>query len=74
MLPFLKKRNMPSVIISKTSDGIDDGSSAASDDEGLKQACSDILKAISAGDADQMAIALKAAFEICDSNDYEGEE
>jgi hypothetical protein len=68
MLPFIKKRNMASVIIRKDKDGdIDDGSDAAYADEGLKQACSDILRAISAGDADAMAGAFKAAFQLCDA-------
>lgn len=76
MLPFLKKRMMASVIIKKDKDGIDDGSSSMSEDEGLKQACSDILRSISAGDADQMASAFRAAFQICDSQpheEYDGE-
>lgn len=71
MLPFLKKRNMPTVVISKSDDSIDDGSSAASADEGLKQAFSDLMAAINSKDVDAGAMALKACFDMCDS--YEDE-
>ena len=69
LLPFLKnKRKETGVIVQERSP---DSPEAPSDESGLEAAASDIMAAISAGDAKALAGAIKAAFEICDSQPHE---
>ena len=74
MLPFFKKRLAPIVIAKQSEDGkISEEPQDDHADEGMKQAFTEMCKAIDAGDMDAGASALKSFFEIADS-DEEGEE
>lgn len=73
MLPFLKPRQVAGVIIAKRKP---DGGTVTEAPEGddmqpLEAACDDILRAIGAKDSKQLASAIQAAFEICDSQPHE---
>lgn len=72
-LPWLKKKmNTPmSSIVQKTDGSLEPMSE---DQEGLKAAAEDLLMAIESKNASQVASALQAAFEICDSYEPKGEE
>lgn len=73
MLPFLKPRNLAAIIITKQNP---EGKTEDQPDqsEGLKSAAADLLKAIAAQDADAVASALEAAYEICDQYDDDSED
>lgn len=73
MLPFLKPRQVAGVIIAKRKP---DGGTETQGQEGdemqpLEAACDDIQRALAAKDSKQLAEAIKAAFEICDSMPHE---
>lgn len=72
LLPFLKnKRKETGVIVQQRSPDMPE---QESDDNGLEAAAQDILSAISSNDSKALAMAIKAAFEICDSEPHvEGE-
>ena len=76
MLPFLKhKNNNAGVIVQKWDDktGQKDPNEQ-SDQDGIRAAAADLIKAISRQDEAAVAAALKAAFEILDSEPHnEGE-
>lgn len=66
LLPFLKNKHKKdaSVIVQERAP---DSPEEPSENEGLEAAAQDILSAISSNDAKSLAMALRAAFEICDS-------
>lgn len=67
MLPFIKK-NRPiaaATIVSRTPDGSTEDETM--DDEGLESCATDLLRAINTKDTTALASALRAAFEILDS-------
>lgn len=68
-LPFLQKRNIASIIMAKQTPtgSIEETKDTPKEDEGLIQASEDLLKAVAAKDAEAVAKALRAAFEMCDS-------
>lgn len=72
LLPFLKnKRKETGVIVQERSP---DQPADESEGDGLKAAAQDILSAISNNDSAALAMAIKAAFQICDSEPHvEGE-
>lgn len=78
MLPFLAPKKMVSVIVSQRGkndlhDVNSEVEAPGSDmDPGLQEAAEDMLRAIDTRSPMDLAKALKAAFEICDS--YEDEE
>lgn len=72
MLPFLKpKRKEGMVIEQRTPDGQADKSPEGSELDGVKAAAVDLIRAMHAKDEDGVAMALKAAFEILDSQPHE---
>lgn len=73
MLPFLKPKKAPGVIVAETihRDGKLDEHAEGEDMEGLRSAAVDLLRAINAKDENAVAKALKAAFEICDAMPHE---
>lgn len=78
MLPFLKNKNHSVAgIIMKTrpaDEPSEQDSETPSDDAGLEACASDLISAMQAGDAKRAAAAIRAAFEICDSQPHvEGE-
>lgn len=77
MLPFLKQKKSTGVIVnSYNSSGIKrEGDTSPGSDEGLLICAKDLIKAINSNSALGVAAALKAAFEICESELHqEGEE
>lgn len=76
MLPFLEPKKMSSVIIAKRGKTdlhqADESLAPESEmDPGLHEAAQDILRAIDAKSSIDLAKAIKAAFEICDSYPHE---
>lgn len=70
LLPFLKnKRKETGVIVQERSP--DAPESDEGDDTGLHAAAQDILRAISDNDSKHLALAIKAAFDICESYPHE---
>lgn len=70
LLPFLKnkqKMNQTGVIVQQRAP--DEGKEEQEDgmDPALHAAAQDILRAISSNDSKHLALAIKAAFEICDA-------
>lgn len=72
MLPFLKKQRPVAGIVIETRKP-DEGKEpeAAGDESGLESAAHDLLMAIEAKDVKAMAAAMKAAFEIMESQPHE---
>lgn len=71
MLPFLKPKTVAGLIIKhRVSDGNIHEEREDKQDQGLEAACEDILMAISAKDAEHLANALRAAFDILDSEPH----
>lgn len=73
MLPFLKPKKQTGLIIAHR---IPDGGSQLSHEEGddlqaLESAAEEIIRAIQAKDARQLANAIKDAFDICESTSHE---
>jgi hypothetical protein len=68
MLPFLKPKKMSSMIIAKVSPKGETMPQGAEDEEnmGLVVAAEDLLAAIASKDANAVAEALRAAFQMCD--------
>jgi hypothetical protein len=76
LLPFLAKKNRQqqesgvSSTIMRTPDS-EDGESDEGDKGPMHAAAEDILRAISANDAQHLAMALQAAYDICNSTPSE---
>lgn len=76
MLPFLantKNKSIAGTIIAKRKEdgSIGQDSGPDYDSEGLEACANDLLQAIESKDSKAIASALKAAFEICDSQSHE---
>jgi hypothetical protein len=70
MLPFLKERKIASVLVAKRSPEGEE-TTMPEVDEGLMAAAEDLIRAVHSKDAHAVASALKAAFEISDSQPHE---
>lgn len=72
-LPFLKPRAVAGVIISHRKPDGQKGDERAEgeEDQGILSAAEDLIRAIHSKDAQSVASALRAAFEICDSQPHE---
>lgn len=74
MLPFMKPKQQVGVIVkNRTPDAPvgDDTDNSSSANEGLEAAATDLIRAVHSKDIKQVADALRAAFEICDSEPHE---
>lgn len=73
MLPFLKPRQQSGLTISirKPDGGSEESHTAGDEDHGLDSCSEDLIKAMHAKDAKGVTSALKAAFEILDSQPHE---
>lgn len=76
MLPFLEPKKMSSVISAKRGKvGLEEAPEVLAPgselDPGLQEAAQDIMRAIEAKSSIDLAKAIKAAFEICDSAPHE---
>lgn len=74
LLPFLKdkRRDQVGVIVKQRApDSPDQSEEDGQDDSALHAAAQDILRAISDNDSKHLALAIRAAFEICDSYPHE---
>jgi hypothetical protein len=74
MLPFMKPKSVAGLIIQKRS--ADTGLSAPESpepeqDQGLSSAAEDLIRAVHAKDAQGVAAAIRAAFELLDSEPHE---
>lgn len=75
-LPFLQKKQMSGIIVShrkKDGAGLSEGEQEGSN-SAMEAAAEDILRAISSKDAQHLALALQAAYDICESNEPESED
>lgn len=73
MLPFIKKQRQSAGVAVEYRKP-DESDKPESQDDGLEMAADDMLKAHSSGDKKALAAALRAAFEILDSQPHvEGE-
>jgi hypothetical protein len=70
MLPFLKKKHQTGVI-TQTRQPDEDKEPKDSEDQGLMACAQDLIDAIQASDSKRVAAALRAAFEIVDSQPHE---
>lgn len=72
MLPFLKPKTIAGLIIKHRISGGNNLQEDREDkqDQGLEAACEDILMAISSKDAEHLSHALRAAFDILDSEPH----
>ena len=72
MLPFLKNKNVAGLIIShrKPDGDIQEQHSEGNEDSALESAAEDIIQAMTAKDAKSLAAAIRAAFEILDSEPH----
>ncbi len=74
MLPFLKSKNVAGVIISqrKPDGGMEEmGPGDPAPDAGMEACAEDIMRAIASKDAKAFAVALRAAFEMMESEPHE---
>lgn len=67
MLPFLKKKPQPGVMV-QTRQADED---KQPDNTGLEACAQDLIDAVQSGDAKRVASALKAAHDICDTYSHE---
>lgn len=76
MVPFLKPKHISAVIIAKhkPEGGIEDMHEEGEDHPALMSAAEDLISAVQMKDAKAVAEALKAAFQIVDSEPMEDEE
>lgn len=73
MLPFLKPKKMGSVVgVVTKADGEVKSTGEEGEDVGMVAAAEDILSAIALKDAPALALALRSAYELCESNYDEG--
>lgn len=72
-LPFLKNKKISSLIVSQRNpDGTHDEQHSEGDEYvGLESAAEDLIRAVHSKDTQGVCAALKAAFEICDSQPHE---
>lgn len=76
-LPFLAKKQMSGVIVSqrkKDGAGINEGETEGAGNHAMEAAAEDIIRAITSKDAQHLALALQAAYDICESNEPESED
>lgn len=72
MLPFLKPKNVASVIIAQRHPGKAPEEQTEDDQyDPMEAAAADLIRAVHEGNEKAVASALKAAFEICDSQPHE---
>ena len=73
MLPFLKPKNLASVILAKRKPegGMDIGGEEGEEDAGLSSAAEELISAIHSKDSAAVATALRNAFEILESEPHE---
>ena len=73
MLPFLKPKHQTGIIIAQRKpDGKEElHGPEDQEDAGLEAAAADLIRAVHAKDEAAVAAALRAAFEICDSEPHE---
>lgn len=71
LLPFLKNKRKETGVIVQQRSPDEPKDEMEGDDSGLHAAAQDILRAISDNDAEHLALAIRAAFEICDSQPHE---
>jgi hypothetical protein len=69
-LPWFKAKPQTGVIMATTRQP-DEKKDESSENDGLKSCARDLMDAISAGDESKAAAAIRAAFEICDSEPHE---
>ena len=71
-LPFMKKRQVAALIIqNRTPDGVKTEGAEDSQDQGLMSCAEDLIRAVHAKDAQAVASAMRAAFEILESEPHE---
>lgn len=74
MLPFLKVRKMGSIAAAaKSGGGMSDEGEMGEVNHALLSAAEDLISAVGMKDAEAVAQALEAAYEICSSSGYESE-
>lgn len=74
MLPFLKPRPQTGIIVAKMSpEGHEDTNTEGSKDAGLEAAAADLIRGLEMKDSKKIASALRAAFQILDSEEEEPE-
>lgn len=73
MLPFLKPRSQSGLIVStrKPDGGSEESHMEGHEDEGLDACSEDLIRAMHAKDTKGVSSALKAAFELLDSEPHE---
>ncbi len=72
MLPFLRPRHQVGLIVSKMSpEGQTESNIEGHKDAGLEAAATDLMRAFEAKDSKKIASALRAAFQILDSEPHE---
>jgi hypothetical protein len=68
MLPFLDKKKVTQLIVNrKNGKDVELNPEMGGDDDGLKAAAEDILRALESKSASDLAQAFKSAFQICDA-------
>lgn len=70
MLPFLKKKHQAGVIV-ETKERPTDQPKKHQEDQGLMACAYDLIAAVEAKDTQRVAAALKAAFQICETEPHE---
>ena len=72
MLPFLKPKRQAGIMISerKPDGGFAEQNEQAAEDQGLEACADDIIRAINSKDSRELAAAIRAAFEILDSEPH----
>lgn len=74
MLPFLRPKHQTGLMIAKmTPEGHKDTNTEVSKDAGLEAAAADFLRGIEMKDSKKIASALRAAYQILDSEEPEAE-
>jgi hypothetical protein len=71
MLPFMKPRKIQGVIVDNRKADGSKHDKKTQEDHGLNQAAEDLIRAIHDKDIDAAAAAMRAAFEILDSQPHE---
>ena len=73
MLPFMQKKPVAGLIVAQRKpDGTHEEShSEGNEDQGLEACAVDLIRAIHSKDSKAAAAAMRAAFEICDSEPHE---
>lgn len=73
MLPYLKAKRQPGLIIAtrKADGGKIENGMEGEEDQGLMACAEDLIRAIHAKDAQAVAGAFKAAFELCETQPHD---